>query len=186
LASGSTIQAVATASGITDAATLFVVDQVVAAANTSIQSATNVTTLAQAGQVAQGDATDALASITNFSDPNQTNAVTTTYVTDLSAQVAAATVGDVNGAQLGTLGADVLTGSVNSDSIDGQDGNDQINGAAGNDFLYGGAGNDVLTGGAGDDHLDGGQGRDYAVYSDAGPGGVIVKMGTVANSAEER
>jgi Ca2+-binding RTX toxin-like protein len=44
--------------------------------------------------------------------------------------------------QLGTTGADTLTGSSNSETIVGNAGNDTITGAGGADVLYGGSGND--------------------------------------------
>ncbi|MEZ0054835.1 VCBS repeat-containing protein [Bradyrhizobium elkanii] len=173
LSSSSTVQSVVSDSGVTGAAVSVVVD-VVSAANTSIQAATDVTTLAQASQVAQGAAAQQLAA-TDFNDAQQVADLQQTYVTDLSTQVSNAVVGDVDGAQLGTLGNDVLTGGSGNDSIDGLDGNDQILGLDGNDFLYGGAGKDLLTGGAGDDHLDGGAGFDRAIYTDA-TGSVTINL----------
>jgi VCBS repeat-containing protein len=173
----STLTTIATNSGVTAAETTAVAD-IVSSTNTVIDSSTSVTTLAQAADVAQGTTATALAGPT---DPN--SLVTTYSTTNVQTLASSAPVGDVNGAQLGTLGNDNLTGDNTSNSIDGLDGNDQISGGAGNDFLYGGAGNDHLTGGAGDDYLDGGQGRDYAVYTDAGPGGVTVRLGTVNNLA---
>ncbi|MGL3111436.1 VCBS domain-containing protein [Bradyrhizobium sp. BR 1432] len=173
LSSQETVQSVVVSSGI-DAAAAATVIEVVAAANDSIQSATNVTELAQAGQVAQGAAADQLAA-TNFSDPDSVTELTTLYVDNLDQQVENAVLTPVGSAQFGSLGDDVLSGGGGSDLIDGQDGNDRISGGAGNDILFGGAGKDYLTGGAGDDVLDGGPGFDRAVYTDA-TGGVTINL----------
>ena len=156
------LQGIATSAGVSEAALATVVS-VVSAANTSIQAATDVSTLAQAGQVAQGAAATQLGN-TDFSNNTQVQALTQTYVTDLQTQVdaAAATIGDVSGPTLGTGGNDVLTGTSRGESIDGLDGNDKISGGDGNDLLYGNTGNDVLNGGAGNDLLDGGVGYDVA------------------------
>ena len=82
LASTETVQAIAGAtSGVNPAAVATVVE-VVAAANDSIQSATTVTQIAQAAVVAQGEATEALAS-TNFNDEQAVAGLTQTYVTEL-------------------------------------------------------------------------------------------------------
>ncbi len=173
LTSSSTVESVASGAGVSNDALAAVVD-VVSAANTSIDSATSVTELAQAGQVAQGAAAQQLAN-TDFTDPSAVSALQQAFVTDLGTQVAAAVVGDVDGAQLGTLGNDVLVGGNGNDSIDGLDGNDQISGGAGNDFLFGGDARDYLTGGSGSDQLGGGSGFDRAVYSDA-TGGIAVSL----------
>ncbi|MEZ2144669.1 VCBS domain-containing protein [Bradyrhizobium sp. DN5] len=173
LSSQETVQSVVVSSGV-DAAAAATVIEVVAAANDSIQSATNVTELAQAGQVAQGAAADQLAA-TNFSDPDSVTELTTLYVDNLDQQVENAVLTPVGSAQFGSLGDDVLSGGGGSDLIDGQDGNDRISGGAGNDILFGGAGKDYLTGGAGDDVLDGGPGFDRAVYTDA-TGGVTINL----------
>ncbi|SDJ01426.1 VCBS repeat-containing protein [Bradyrhizobium sp. Rc2d] len=173
LSSQETVQSVVVSSGI-DAAAAATVIEVVAAANDSIQAATNVTELAQAGQVAQGAAADQLAA-TNFSDPDSVTELTTLYVDNLGQQVENAVLTPVGSAQFGSLGDDVLSGGSGSDLIDGQDGNDRISGGAGNDILFGGAGKDYLTGGAGDDVLDGGPGFDRAVYTDA-TGGVTINL----------
>ena len=178
LAAAGTVEGIASQAGV-DAEALEAVTEVVAAANESVQSATDVTQLAQAAQVAQGDATEALAS-TDFGSPAEIAALTETYVHDLDTQVANASPGDVDGALIGTLGDDTLTGTNVVNSIDGLDGNDQINGGGGNDLLYGSAGNDILDGGDGNDSLDGGAGRDRATYADA-TGGITVDLaaGTV-------
>ncbi|MEH2565235.1 VCBS domain-containing protein [Bradyrhizobium sp. AZCC 2289] len=174
LTSNDSVQSIATNSGVsTDA--LSTVAAVVQAANTSIQTATDVTTIAQAGQVAQGSATTSLASITNFNDTAQTDAVTTAYVDHLSDQVQNAVVASPAGPVLGTSGNDVLTGTAAIDTIDGLEGNDNISGGAGADLLFGGAGNDRIAGNAGNDHIDGGAGFDRALYTDA-TGGVTVDM----------
>ncbi|WP_276017372.1 VCBS domain-containing protein [Bradyrhizobium sp. C-145] len=179
LSSQETVQSVVVSSGV-DAAAAATLVEVVAAANKSIQSATNVTELAQAGQVAQGAATDQLAA-TDFSDPDSVTELTTLYVDNLDQQVGNAVLTPVGSAQFGSLGDDVLSGGGGSDLIDGQDGNDRISGGAGNDILFGGAGKDYLTGGAGDDVLDGGPGFDRAVYTDA-TGGVTINLAAATAS----
>jgi VCBS repeat-containing protein len=174
LTSSASVQSIATQSGVSDDA-LSTVTSVVQAANTSIQTAQDVTAIAQAGQVAQGDAATSLAAITDFTDNSQTNAVTHTYVDNLSTQVDNAVVASPAGPILGTSGSDVLTGTADIDTIDGLEGNDTITGGAGADLLFGGAGNDRITGNAGNDHIDGGSGFDRAVYTDA-TGGVTINM----------
>ena len=161
------------------------VASVVAAANVSIQSATDATEIAQAAVVAQGETAEALAN-TNFGNPAEVQSLTDTYADPviLSDKVENAEVGDVDGALVGTIGNDTLTGDFGgvpaNDTIDGLDGNDTISGLAGNDVLYGGAGIDRLIGGGGDDLLDGGTGRDRAEFADA-TGGIAVNLalGTV-------
>lgn len=182
LGNSTVVQNIATTAGV-GANAVSAVTQVTSAANASIQTAANVTALAQNAEVAQGAATNALAQ-TNFNDPQSVSGLTGTYVANLATQVAAAPVGDVNGATIGTLGADVLTGGSGPDAIDGLDGNDQLNGAGGDDFLFGGAGYDTLIGGAGNDRLDGGSEIDRALYTDAtGPIIVDMKAGTVTGDA---
>lgn len=62
------------------------------------------------------------------------------------------TLGEPAGLVLnGTLGNDLLVGSVEGDTIRGDAGNDTLQGGAGDDLLYGDAGNDSMIGGAGDD-----------------------------------
>jgi hemolysin type calcium-binding protein len=78
-------------------------------------------------------------------------------VTNLDDQVQNAEVGDVDGPLVGTLGNDVLVGTVDADAIDGLDGNDKLIGGADDDLLYGGSG------------------RDRAVYTDA-TAGITVDM----------
>ncbi|MET3339213.1 beta strand repeat-containing protein [Bradyrhizobium ottawaense] len=173
LASSDTVQSVVTSSGV-DAAAAATVIEVVAAANDSIQAATNVTELAQAGQVAQGAAADQLAA-TDFSDQQSIDQLTDRFVDNLDTEVANAVLIPVGSALLGSLGDDVLSGGGGNDLIDGQDGNDRISGGDGNDILFGGAGKDYLGGGSGDDILDGGPGFDRAVYTDA-TGGVTIDL----------
>ncbi|MGT2504177.1 VCBS domain-containing protein [Bradyrhizobium guangxiense] len=183
LSAASTVSAVVTgAIANVDQTTLDAVTSVVSAANDSIKSATTLTELAQAGQVAQGAAADQLAN-TDFGNPAEVTQLQQAFVTDLNTKVASAVVGDVDGAQLGTLGDDVLAGGNGSDSIDGLDGNDRLSGGAGNDFLYGGAGKDYVSGGSGDDILDGGPGFDRAVYTDATDGVTINLAAGTASGA---
>jgi hypothetical protein len=183
LGDSSVVTAIASDSGITSSDALNAVTQVVTAAVATIQSASNVTELAQAATVAQGDATSALAT-TDFSNATEVAALTQTYVADIATQVSNAEIGAVGIPILGTLGADVLTGTAGSEAIDGQDGDDTIDGAAGNDFLYGGAGRDQINGGAGNDGIDGGTGFDRAIYTDA-TAAILVQLaaGTVDGDA---
>ncbi|MBR1287760.1 beta strand repeat-containing protein [Bradyrhizobium ottawaense] len=173
LASSETVQSVVTSSGV-DAAAAATVIEVVAAANDSIQGATNVTELAQAGQVAQGAAADQLAA-TNFSDQQSIDQLTDRFVENLDTEVSNAVLTPVGNALFGSLGDDLLSGGTGNDLIDGQDGNDRISGGDGNDILFGGAGKDYLGGGSGDDILDGGPGFDRALYTDA-TGGVTIDL----------
>ncbi|MCS3765091.1 VCBS domain-containing protein [Bradyrhizobium centrosematis] len=173
LSSQETVESVVSSAGVSAAAAATVVE-VVAAANDSIQSATNVTELAQAGQVAQGTATDQLAA-TNFSDQGSIDLLTDRFVDNLDTEVSNAVLTPVGNAVFGSLGDDVLSGGIGNDLIDGQDGNDRLNGGDGNDILFGGAGRDYLSGGSGDDILDGGPGFDRAVYTDA-TGGVTIDL----------
>jgi VCBS repeat-containing protein len=177
LTTSSTLTSIATASGVS-ATEVAAVANIVSSANTVIDTSTTATTLAQAAEVAQGVTTTALAGST---DPN--TLVTTYSTTAIQTLANNATVGDVNGAQLGTLGNDVLLGDAGNNSIDGLDGSDQISGGAGNDFLYGGDGKDRLTGGAGNDLIDGGSNYDRAVYTDAtGAISVNLLLGTVTGA----
>ncbi|WIW47860.1 VCBS domain-containing protein [Bradyrhizobium sp. 62B] len=173
LSSQETVESVVSSAGVSAAAAATVVE-VVAAANDSIQSATNVTELAQAGQVAQGTATDQLAA-TNFSDQGSIDLLTDRFVDNLDTEVSNAVLTPVGNAVFGSLGDDVLSGGIGNDLIDGQDGNDRLNGGDGNDILFGGAGRDYLSGGSRDDILDGGPGFDRAVYTDA-TGGVTIDL----------
>jgi hypothetical protein len=183
LSDSTTVQSVAQAAGVTDANALAAVTDVVSAANASVQAATDVTELAQAATVAQGAAADALAG-TDFGNPTEVAALTNTYVDDLSTQVTNAEVGDVDGATLGTIGNDQLTGGTGVDAIDGLDGDDTIDGAGGNDQLFGGGGRDTFVGGTGNDLIDGGVGLDRAVYTAAAEGiSVALATGIVTGGA---
>ncbi|WP_298241353.1 VCBS domain-containing protein [uncultured Bradyrhizobium sp.] len=173
LGSQETVQSVVTSSGVGAAAAATVIE-VVAAANGSIQAATNVTELAQAGQVAQGAAADQLAT-TDFTDQQSIDQLTDRFVDNLDTEVSNAVLTPIGSTLFGSLGDDVLSGGSGNDLIDGQDGNDRISGSDGNDILFGGAGKDYLTGGSGDDILDGGPGFDRAVYTDA-TGGVTISL----------
>ncbi|MEZ5774160.1 MAG: hypothetical protein R3D33_05495 [Hyphomicrobiaceae bacterium] len=76
-------------------------------------------------------------------------------------------------AEIGGLGAFVITGGTGDDDISGGAGNDTISGGAdGNDMLFGGAGVDTITGGIGDDTIGGGTGDD------------IINAGTGADNVE--
>jgi Ca2+-binding RTX toxin-like protein len=61
---------------------------------------------------------------------------------------------------VGTVNADVITGTPGNDVIVAGAGNDVINGNGGNDRICGGLGNDTINGGTGDDFVLGDQGSD--------------------------
>lgn len=74
----------------------------------------------------------------------------------------------ISAANVGTLGADSLTGDASQNVIWGGDGADYIRGGDGDDALFGGAGNDRfddlhggISGGLGDDYINGGAGADF-------------------------
>ena len=67
------------------------------------------------------------------------------------------------GAQLGSDGADILTGDGAANTLFGQGGDDQISGGGGDDILRGGDGTDTLRGGSGNDNIDGGDGFDVLI-----------------------
>ena len=69
----------------------------------------------------------------------------------------------VNGAPIGSLGNDILTGDPEDNIFDGWEGNDILAGGIGNDNLNGGAGNDDLNGGPNNDILNGSSGEDVLV-----------------------
>ena len=186
LSTGTTVASIVSDSGVSGAAA-DIVTSTVSAANDSIQSATDVTQIAQAGQVAQGAATTdlATAAATNFTDTAQLATIQDNYVNPdgLASQVAAAQVA-ISAPVFGTSGNDVLTGTAGIDTIDGREGNDQISGGDGADVLFGGAGNDRIAGNAGNDRIDGGTGFDRALYTDA-TSGIAADMaaGTVTGDA---
>lgn len=72
----------------------------------------------------------------------------------------------------GTIGPDIINGTVSDDTLYGwaaggnatsPSGNDELFGDAGDDILYGGTGNDTLDGGLGSDTLFGGHGNDLYI-----------------------
>lgn len=69
--------------------------------------------------------------------------------------------------QLGTDGADSMTGDSTDDALRGLTGADTLLGAGGNDWLSGDYGNDTLNGGQGNDVLLGGRGYDRYEFSTA-------------------
>ncbi|HEY7876148.1 MAG TPA: calcium-binding protein, partial [Actinomycetota bacterium] len=62
--------------------------------------------------------------------------------------------------EIGTPGADVLTGTTDADKLCGKGGNDRLLGKGGNDILLGGKGNDRIGGGSGDDNINASRGKD--------------------------
>jgi Ca2+-binding RTX toxin-like protein len=182
LADSGTVSTIASDAGVA-AEAVGAVASVVSAAVDSIQSAGNVTQLAQAATVALGEATTAL-SQTDFQNQTAVDALTQSYVTDLSTAVSNAEIGIVSLPVIGTIGNDVLNGTAADDAIDGLDGDDTIDGAGGKDAIYGGAGRDQITGGAGNDTIDGGEGSDRAIYRTA-TSGITVQLaaGTVSGDA---
>ena len=67
--------------------------------------------------------------------------------------------------QLGTEGANTLSGGGGEDYVYGAGGNDTLRGDGDSDVVRGGNGNDRVDGGAGDDALYGGEGADIFVAS---------------------
>ncbi len=81
--------------------------------------------------------------------------------------------------QIGSAGADTLTGGAGGERVDGGDGSDLLSlgggddqaiGGSGDDTLSGGSGADTLTGGLGNDRLDGGAGFDFADFRGSATG----------------
>jgi Ca2+-binding RTX toxin-like protein len=62
---------------------------------------------------------------------------------------------------LGSMCADDMDGGLGNDNMDGRDGDDIIAGGAGDDQIVAGAGNDVVFAGVGDDIVFGGEGNDH-------------------------
>ncbi|MFI0471718.1 DUF4214 domain-containing protein [Halomonas sp. HMF6819] len=76
--------------------------------------------------------------------------------------------GDGNDTLYGVGGSNTLTGGSGFDTIYGGSGSDNINAGADNDTVYGGNGNDTIRGGTGIDYLYGGEGRDVIFADDSG------------------
>ncbi|MCR4377239.1 MAG: tandem-95 repeat protein, partial [Rhodospirillales bacterium] len=113
--------------------------------------------LAKVAVVAQGNASIELKAAASGNGTTDIASVLNKYSgSSLESEISNAQIGDVNGADIGTDGADTLTGDAGVDVIDG---------LGGDDVMSGGAGNDRLTGGLGNDTLDGGEGVDVAVYA---------------------
>ncbi|HJS39716.1 MAG TPA: Ig-like domain-containing protein [Burkholderiales bacterium] len=162
--------AYATGDSPLDAAVVMAAAQVLAATNAAVSDALAggsgvavLEALAQVAWVAQGDALTAdLAQAGGTNDPGTLAADYTGA--SLTAQIAAAPVGDVDGGLVGTLGNDTLTGGAGNDAIGGLSGNDLLIGLGGDDQLYGGPGSDTLRGGPGDDVLNGGVRADFQSF----------------------
>ncbi|VVT34324.1 peroxidase family protein [Rhizobium sp. EC-SD404] len=136
---------------------------------TDIVGATGATFTPQAEQVNQS-----VRAIIQFMDDQgnaeelaslQTQVVGRNFVGTLIADVVSGTIG--NDVMDGSGGHDILTGSFGDDLLVGGGGNDQLNGGGGADNLQGGNHNDTLIGGLGDDILDGGDWHD-TLNGDAG------------------
>ncbi|WP_162906485.1 calcium-binding protein, partial [Algihabitans albus] len=126
-----------------------------------------LTELAQVGQVAQGEAADAIEDAVENDDDTAVEDFDSEA--DVQAQSDTAEVGDVDGADelddgdnvfIGTDAAESIEGLGGNDILRGGGGNDSLSGGDGDDQLFGEAGNDILRGGAGNDLLDGGEGID--------------------------
>jgi serralysin len=87
-------------------------------------------------------------------------------------------------AQIGSPGADTLTGGGTDDTLAGGLGNDSLVGGAGNDDLQGGDGLDTLSGGAGNDLLDGGLGNDTYQFAIGGGDDIIDQNDTVVGGID--
>jgi Ca2+-binding RTX toxin-like protein len=88
---------------------------------------------------------------------------------------------------VGSMHADVITGTNGHNTIWGLWGNDSVYGLLGNDLVFGENGNDVLIGAGGADALHGEEGADY-VYAgddaDTGTGGLGVDVLLGENGAD--
>jgi Ca2+-binding RTX toxin-like protein len=71
---------------------------------------------------------------------------------------------------LGTSGADLVTGTARPDLLLGQEGDDELLGLAGDDILMGGDDADLLVGGSGVDSLTGNSGADVYAFCDGDSG----------------
>ena len=142
-------------------------NQVAQQVDTTAEANEVLTELAQVGQVAQGEAAEAIeAAVENDDD---TAVEDFDSEDDVQAQSDNAEVGDVDGADelddgdnvfIGTDAAESIEGLGGNDILRGGGGNDSLSGGSGDDQLFGEAGNDVLRGGPGNDLLDGGTGVD--------------------------
>ncbi len=148
-----------------------------------------LTKLAQVAQVAQSNASTAIQDSVQNNDDSADDAYDDASKVETEAD--SAEVGDVDGSDALTQGADSFVGGAGGDAIDGLGGNDTldgdggadaISGGAGNDSIIGGTGNDVLSGGAGNDTLLGGAGNDDIIGNagsdsiDGGDGSDIVRF----------
>ncbi|SME92844.1 Hemolysin-type calcium-binding repeat-containing protein [Tistlia consotensis] len=142
-------------------------NQVVNNVDTSGGSTQVLTQLAQAAQVAQGQAATAIqnavendddSAVGNYDDSSEVQNHADNA--EVGAVGGANTLDDGDNVFTGTAEADAISGLGGNDTLFGLDGKDAIQGGSGNDTLDGGAGNDVLSGDAGDDVLIGGSGND--------------------------
>lgn len=70
----------------------------------------------------------------------------------------------------GTINADVIKGNGGIDWIFGDAGNDVLQGGSGDDLLFGGEGNDSITGGGGSDTMKGNAGSDVFIFGSGDSG----------------
>ena len=125
-----------------------------AAAQPGLDIVDLLTTVTQAGVVAQGDASAAVEAAVVSGDAG--SAVDLYTGSSLTMAIGDAIIGDVTPPLLGTAGDDSLQGDTRDDTIYGNAGFDTLYGGAGNDLLVGGTGNDTFVSGPGNDTFDGG------------------------------
>ncbi|PIW28424.1 MAG: hypothetical protein COW30_07515, partial [Rhodospirillales bacterium CG15_BIG_FIL_POST_REV_8_21_14_020_66_15] len=122
--------------------------------------------VARIGAVAQGQAAFAIEDA--IFTGGDLNAVAAQFSgASLTAAIANAVIGDVDGATFGVddINPETINGTAGNDIIDGGAGVDTINGLSGDDILFGGDGNDTLDGGTGRNLLHGGAGDDFLTNS---------------------
>ncbi|MBF0327509.1 MAG: cadherin-like domain-containing protein [Alphaproteobacteria bacterium] len=113
--------------------------------------------LAKVAVVAQGETADRLEQAVAAGDAAALAQVVGAYTgANLLGEVATAEIGDVNGANIGSAGADILQGGDAADVIDGRGGDDRLIGGGGNDLITGGDGSDtaVIAGSAADSTVE--------------------------------
>ncbi|WP_193367595.1 NosD domain-containing protein [Pelagibius marinus] len=134
-----------------------------------------LTKLAQVAQVAQSNASTAIEDSVQNNDDSADDAYDD--ASEVETEADSAEVGDVDGSDPLTSGADNYTGGPGGDAIDGLAGDDTLDGAGGADAISGGAGNDLIYGGSGNDVISGGSGND-TVFGGAGNDDIIGNAGS--------